>query len=46
MRAHKDPAAAQLADTEEHGGDQDVEGERHRIVPPPEHRRPPAERHV
>jgi uncharacterized BrkB/YihY/UPF0761 family membrane protein len=46
MRADTDPAAAQLADTEEHGGDQDVEGERHRIVPPPEHRRPQPERHI
>jgi membrane protein len=46
MRADTDPAAAELADTEEHGGDQDVEGERQRIVPPPEHRSPRPERHA
>ncbi len=44
MRADRDPAAAELADTEEHGGEQDVEGEREHIVPPPSNRRPPDER--
>jgi membrane protein len=46
IRADTDPAAAELADTDEHGGDQDVEGERQRIVPPPEHRSPRPERHA
>jgi membrane protein len=44
MRADKDPAAAELADPDEHGGDQDTEGEREHIVPPPENRRPADER--
>jgi membrane protein len=46
MRADEDPAAAELADTDEHGGPQDEEGERQRIVPPPEHRAPVNERHA
>jgi membrane protein len=45
MRADEDPAAAELADTEEHA-DEEETGGRQRIVPPPEHRAPPSERHA
>jgi membrane protein len=41
MRAEKDPAAAQLADSNEHP---EEPGKRERIMPPPEARRPSQER--
>lgn len=47
MRADTDPASAKLADRDEHGGEADegeTDGERPRIVPPPDHRRPEHER--
>ncbi len=44
MRAHKDPDAAELADTTEHEGEEATEDEHPRIVPPPEHRHPTGRR--
>jgi membrane protein len=43
IRAETDPAAAQLADEDEHAGEPG-EPDEHPIVPPPDHRRPPSER--